>query len=187
MDDQTIVRLFWERDENALEAVKSLHGDYCHVIAKRILGNAEDAEECVNTMLLAAWNNIPPARPVFLRAFLGQITRRISIDYLRRKKSLRRGGDQVTLALEELAEDLPYYGDPASELEKKDLQITINHFIKDLKPADRSLFVLRYWHLESISSLAEIFGLKEANVNVKLHRIRIKLRQHLEKEGWNLS
>ena len=168
----------------ALEAVRAKHVDYCFMIAKRILGNKEDAEECINTMLLVAWERIPPAKPISLRAFLCQITRRISIDCLRRRNTISRGGDQVKLVLTELAEDLAYYGDPASELEKTELQNAINRFVKGLSKEEQSLFVLRYWHLESIASLALRFGIKESNVRVKLHRIRIKLKKQLEKEGW---
>ena len=63
MDDVTIVQLFWDRSEKAIEAVSSKYGRYCHAIARNILTSPEDAEECVNDTYLATWNSIPPKRP----------------------------------------------------------------------------------------------------------------------------
>ena len=48
MDDAKIVQLYWDRDERAIPATASKYGNYCISIAKNILGNCEDAEECVN-------------------------------------------------------------------------------------------------------------------------------------------
>ena len=46
MEDNQIIKLFWNRDENA--------------IAKNILQNKEDSDECVNDTYLNAWNTLPP-------------------------------------------------------------------------------------------------------------------------------
>ena len=48
MDDTQIVQLYWDRDERAISATSDKYGNYCTSIAKNILGNPEDAEECVN-------------------------------------------------------------------------------------------------------------------------------------------
>ena len=186
MDDQAIIRLFRNRDEKALAAVEEKYRSYCYTIALRVLGNPEDAEECVNDMLLDAWRSIPPAGPESLSAFLGKITRRIAIDRLRSRTSLKRGGDEADLTLEEFAEDLPWDGDPANEVEKKELQAAVRRFVNMLSPLDRSLFVLRYWSLEPVAEVAEKLALSESNTAVKLHRLRKRLQKVLEQEGWDL-
>ena len=48
MDDTKIVQLYWDRNEQAIPATADKYGNYCTSIAKNILGNREDAEECVN-------------------------------------------------------------------------------------------------------------------------------------------
>lgn len=48
MDDGQIVPFYWDRDERAIPATADKYGNYCTAIAKNILGNPEDAEECVN-------------------------------------------------------------------------------------------------------------------------------------------
>ena len=63
MDDNGIVDLFWARSESAIKEVESKYGKYCHAISFHILGNEQDAQECVNDTWLRAWTAIPPNRP----------------------------------------------------------------------------------------------------------------------------
>ena len=80
MDDAQIVQLYWDRNEQAIHATSDKYGNYCTSIAKNILGNQEDAEECVNDTYLNAWNAMPPHRPSILSTFLGKITRNLSFN-----------------------------------------------------------------------------------------------------------
>ena len=70
MDDSAIVELFWKRDEQALAATTEKYNAYCLSIAMNILGNIEDAEECVNDAYLNTWNSIPPNKPKMLSTYL---------------------------------------------------------------------------------------------------------------------
>ena len=63
MDDAEIVRLYWDRNEQALDATTDKYGSYGTASAKNILVNQEDAEECVNDTYMRAWKAIPPHRP----------------------------------------------------------------------------------------------------------------------------
>ena len=65
MDDTTIVQLYWDRDERAIPATSGKYGNYCNSIAWNILGNREDAEECVNDTYLCAWTSMHPTGPGF--------------------------------------------------------------------------------------------------------------------------
>ena len=71
MEDNEIIQLYFDRDEKAIAETSGKYGSYCSSIARNILKNREDAEECVNDTYLRAWNVIPPNRPVMFRAFLG--------------------------------------------------------------------------------------------------------------------
>ncbi len=79
MQDRQIIELYLARDENAIAATDEKYGNYCTTIANNILGNREDAKECVNDTYLHAWNAIPPHMPQVLSTFLGKITRHLSI------------------------------------------------------------------------------------------------------------
>ena len=52
MDDAKIVQMYFDRDEKAIPATADKYGNYCTSIAKNILGNHQDAEECVNDTYL---------------------------------------------------------------------------------------------------------------------------------------
>lgn len=102
MEDQEIVELYFHRDEQAIVQTDRKYGPYCYSVAYNVLSDQEDARECVSDTYLAAWNRIPPARPSLLGAFLGKITRHLSIDRWRRRSAYKRTGGQMTFALEEL-------------------------------------------------------------------------------------
>ena len=104
MEDNAIIDLYWARSENAISQTAVKYGGYCYAIAYHILESPEDSEESVNDTYLAAWNTMPPKRPNVLSAFLGKITRYISLDRWKRRSASKRGGGQTTLALEELEE-----------------------------------------------------------------------------------
>ena len=109
MDDRQIIELYWERSEDAISQTEQKYGRFCRSIAYNILYNIEDSEECVNDTYLKTWEEIPPKRPEKLQAFLGRITRNISLHRYDYKNAQKRGGGETALALDELL-DMIYQG-----------------------------------------------------------------------------
>lgn len=79
MNDVTIIDLFWDRDESAIKMAEEKYHALCYSIARKILANGEDAEECVNDTWYAAWEYTPPQRSLGLAAYLEKITRGFGI------------------------------------------------------------------------------------------------------------
>lgn len=183
MDDHQIVELYWNRSEQAISQTDQKYGRYCYGIAYNILANQEDAEESVNDTYMAAWDAIPPRRPSVLATFLGKITRHISIDRWRSRSAYKRGGGQITVALEELEECIPSGQTVEQEYGKKELLAAYNRFIEKLPATERSVFLRRYWYLDSIGDIALQYGFSESKVKSMLHRTRQKLRSCLAQEG----
>ena len=183
MEDGTIIKLYWERSQQAIVESEKKYGPYCHTIARRILDREEDAEECVNDTWLHAWNAMPPQRPGILSAFFGKLTRNLSLDRWRRLRAAKRGGDQVAVALHELEDCLPDRRRPDEELEAGETAALISAFLRRQSREDRALFVRRYFHLEPLSDLADRFGMSVGQVKSRLHRMRGRLKRELEKEG----
>ena len=184
MDDKSIVDLYFSRNQDAITQTDKKYGRYCYCIAYNILTNKEDAEESVSDTYLTAWRAIPPHRPSVLSTFLGKITRRISIDRWRARSASKRGGGEVTLALEELEECVAGMLNVEMELERKEIMTAYVKFLGTLPVTERRVFLCRYWYVESIETIANKFGFSQSKVKTMLHRTRMKLRKQFAKEGF---
>ena len=183
MEDRKIVDLYWQRDENAIPETAAKFGGYCRTIAYNILSDAEDAEECLNDTWLRAWNTMPTNRPSRLAPYLGKLSRWISLTRLREKTSLKRGGGETELVLDELAEAVDSGADVEKAVELKELNAALRRFLKNLGETERQVFLARYWFIASIAEIAEKFGFSESKVTSMLHRTRKKLLGYLKEEG----
>jgi len=183
MEDHAIIELYWERSEDAISTTAAKYGGYCYTIAYNILSNNEDAEESVNDTWLAAWNTMPPRRPKLLAAFLGKMTRYISLDRWKNRTARKRGGGEVPLVLEELEECISGEDSVEKEYLQKEFAESLNQFVENLPDVERKVFLCRYWYMDSIETIAEHFGFSESKVASMLHRTRGKLRKMLEQEG----
>ena len=183
MEDRQIIELYWSRDETAIARTAEKYSGYCGLIARNILQNEQDAEECVNDAWLGAWNSIPPKRPENLPAYLGRLTRSKAIDRWRAIHREKRGGDRVTLAVEELSEVLPAGDDPEQSVLQRELAQTVNRFLAGLPVTERSVFLCRYWYFDDLAAISASFGFSRSKTKSMLHRIRKKLQQFLKEEG----
>ena len=156
---------------------------YCFAIANNILHNKEDSEECVNDTWFSAWNVMPPQRPIKLRLFLAKITRNLSFNRFQAQSAKKRGGGEIHLVLDELAECIAHESDTENEYMAKELGESIRLFVRTLPERDGNIFIRRYFFTEPISIIANRYQMSENNVMVVLSRTRKKLKAHLEKEG----
>lgn len=186
MDDGKIVQLYWDRDEQAIPATADKYGNYCASIARNILGSQEDAEECVNDAYLCAWNSMPPHWPKMLSVFLGKLTRNVSLNRYKYDTAEKRGGGEVPVVLDEVAELVSGTDSVEQEVDRGELVSAIDTFLKRLPADRRSMFVCRYWYFDSVSSIASRFGMTENHVSVTLNRLRFKLRHDLLERGFDL-
>lgn len=184
MEDQQIVELYWHRDQLAIEHTQRKYGRYLAKVAYHILYDLEDCAESVNDTYMAAWNAMPPHRPQSLCAFLSKLTRRISIDLLRKKQSAKRGGGEYETSLEELAQCLPGGQDPEDTVNSRELVKTIEQFLLTLPERTRNVFIGRYFYMDSVKEVARYCGLSESNTKVILHRTRTALSEYLKEEGY---
>lgn len=182
MDDERIVDLYWQRDENAINVTSAKYGAYCGSIARNILMNKEDAEECVNDTWLSAWNAMTTHRPSRLSVFLGKITREFSLDRYKARFAQKRGNGELALALDELDECI-VGSESAEQIVTFELVgKIISDFLKNQPEVESDIFVRRYYHVCSIAQIANEFRMSESKVKSLLFRMRKKLRTHLESE-----
>ena len=118
MDDTQIIDLYWDRDQGAITATAGKYGSFLHALSWNILRSHHDAEECVNDTYFRAWNAMPPERPGALRAWLGRITRNLSLDRWKAGRTQSRGAGMETL-LGELDECIPDHRGPEQAAEER--------------------------------------------------------------------
>lgn len=129
MDDEQIIKLFLDRSENAIVELSKKYGSYSTKTAFNILGNKEDAEECVNDSYLGVWNAIPPHKPNPILAFLLKIVRNISINKLIYNTRQKRNC-QYYMCIDELDYCLGSEHYVESSLEYEELTKHIKGFIE---------------------------------------------------------
>lgn len=186
MDDNTIIQLYWNRNEQAIKATNDTYGRYLRHIAKNILGNEEDAAECVNDTYLNAWGAIPPHRPEQLATFLGKITRNLAFNKYKNSHAKKRGGGEITLVLDELTDCVSDTDNVEQMIDQKELFNTIRSFLSDLSAIKRNLFVRRYWYADPISEIAKDYAMSQSGVSKNLERIRKQLKIYLMERGFSL-
>ena len=180
--DERIIALYWERDENAIEETDFKYGSYLKTVARNILGDSLDCEECLNDTYLGTWNAIPPAKPNPLLAFVCKIVRNISLKRYEQNTAAKRNS-YYTVAMEELGDCLAYAPTVEDEIAERELTEAIESFLDSLSKENRVIFLRRYWFSDTYADIAKQVGLTEKNVSVRLTRIRKELREYLlEKE-----
>ena len=182
MEDGVIVELYWQRDQRAITASDEKYGALCRGLSWNILESREDAEECVNDTWHRAWTTMPPQRPGSLRAYLVRIVRNLSIDRYRARRSQKRGGGFETLALE-LEDCVPPAPSAEAVWEAREIAAVLDRWLERLDPADRWLFIRRYWYGDRVEELARRSGYTPQQLTGRLYRLRQRLRRTLEQEG----
>ena len=178
MEDSGIIKLYFDRNEEAIPATAEKYGAYCMAVSKNILGSNEDAEECVNDAYVGTWNAIPPAKPGSLCAFVCKIVRNISLKRYEQNTAAKRNS-YYDVAMEELEDCLAVAATAEEEIAESELTGIIESFLDSLSKENRVIFLRRYWFSDTYADIAKQVGLTEKNVSVRLTRIRKELREYL--------
>lgn len=181
MQDEQIISLFFARSEDAIRQLDVKYGRTCRSLSHNILGNWQDAEECVNDSYLGAWNTIPPQKPSPLLTYICKIVRNLSLRRLRDQLAVKRNA-RFDIALQELEGCLSSSDTPDEQIDARELAAVIKQFLDSLSVENRVIFLRRYWFLDSYREIARRVGLTEKTVSVRLVRIRQKLKALLEEK-----
>ena len=183
MEDERIIALYHARSEQAIAETQNKYGGYCTAVSMNILNNRQDAEECVNDTWVWSWDHMPPDKPSCLRLYLARVVRRISITRYRYLHALRRSRG-VEIALEELDECVP---DPAPVADGAEpLLKLISLFLRTRSEEDRNIFLMRYFDLIPVKSIADELGLTQNTVSKRLQFMRESLRTFLTERGYTV-
>jgi len=186
MKDEEIVALYWQRNEDAIQETSQKYGAYLTKIAHNVLSNPEDSEECVNDTYWKAWNSMPTHKPTVLSSYLGRITRQLAIDVFRKKRAVKRYTSEYALSLTELEEVISSGSGTEQDVDAELLADAINRFLHTLSADARPLFIGRYYFFDTVKDVAAYCGVAEGTAKSSLHRTRRRLKEFLQKEGYDL-
>ncbi len=179
LEDEKIIDLYWERSESAITETDIKYRSRCIYVARSVLNDISDAEECLNDTYLTAWNLMPPERPKFLSSFLFKIVRNHSLNKLRFNNNSKRKKD-ISFSTEELEECVDGNSSVEDKFDESEVVNAINEFLESLKKDRRYIFVRRYWYLDSIADIAGHCSMTEDNVMKILSRTRMQLKEYLK-------
>ncbi len=181
INDLQIIELYFQRSEEAIKETQSKYGSLCFRVAHNILGNNEDAEECVNDAYLSVWNAVPPTRPNDLRAFVCGIVRNLSL--MRYKYDHAKKRDRYSLVP---LSDIEETADNSRSISDEDIGKLISDFLRKQDPDARNIFIRKYWFCDPIDDIASDYSFSKSKVKSMLFRTRNKLKKYLKEEGINI-
>lgn len=186
LPDETIIRLYWDRDERAIEETDFKYKSYLFSIARNLLSDHLDCEECLSDTYLGAWNAMPPAKPNVLKAFLTTILRRAAIKRYHKNQKKSKVPSQLTVSLSELEEIVTEDGDVSAAFDAEYLGSVLSGFVRSLPARRQYIFMSRYYVSQPIDTIARELGVSRSTVNKELAAIRHALKEKLESEGYTL-
>lgn len=186
LGDEEIVALYWQRSERAITETDYKYRPFLLMLANNIVHDPLDSEECLNDTYISAWNAIPPARPVFLKAFLSTIMRRIAINRYRANSCQKRVASEFSVSLSELEAFTASDSDVNSEIETAALAKAISRFVRALSERQAYIFISRYYFAQPIAKISHDLGCSDSTVKRELAAIKNRLKTHLESEGYTV-
>ena len=185
-DDEKILALFHKDMEEAIFLLRRKYEAQLLNIAVRILGNKEDAEECVNDVYVAIWKSgsskqIPADK---LHAYLIRTTRNLALKTVEFNHAKKRNSS-CTLALADFEEQIAGGHSPEETIMVEELTNLLNQFLSNIKKESRILFVRRFWFGDTYTELAELSGQTEGKIRVHISRTIKKLKKFLIANGYS--
>ena len=183
--DTELVARLQRGDDSAFEAIVRAHGGRLLAVARRFLGNNEDAQDAVQDAFIRAYKAIHTFEA---RAQLHTWLHRILVNTALMK--LRERRRRPTESIEDL---LPTYTTDGHQavasrdwsdavLERKETAAIVREAIALLPDQYREVLVLRDIEEKDTAEAAAILGTTSNVVKVRLHRARQALRTLLDRE-----
>ena len=177
-EDEKIISMLKVKDENALKLIQMRYGNYCRTIAPEI--DREDYEECLNDMLMCVWMAAPVEEMRSLKNYVAAVFRRLVINKLKATRCAKRGGGVLDIPLEEAERYFDIRDSADSGLMAQAVAALVDEFLRGVTKRARVMFLLRFFYLHSIKSIAETFSVSESTVKTTLYRTKESLRGYLK-------
>ncbi len=169
-------------DGDAFSELVLRHESKIYGLCLKMLGNPEDAEDCLQEVFMKAYEALPGFRQeARFSTWLYRIAYNACLMRIRKKKLDTVSLDRpVRMGEDNIERDVADWTmDPRSGVMNEELNEVLAKHINELQPDNRIVFVLRDIHGLSTDDTANVLGLSVPAVKSRLHRARLFLRERL--------
>ena len=147
------------------------YGQQVFVLVDRIVSCQEEAEELTQDVFIKAFQQLSSFKAESsFSTWIYRIATNTALSAIRKRKNeVIRLDDSVFANLSDTQVDEALEDDSEEQLQR------LQRAMEQLEADERALITLYYMEEKPLAEVAFIMGLTEANVKVKLHRIRKKL------------
>ena len=166
-----------EAGDTSVEALFTQHHERVFRVARRITGNASDAEDVLQTVFLRIMRREePPLRADDAANYLHRAATNAALDLLRRRKAAR--SEPIEDAERFQAPDQ----DPEAARDRSEIREKVRNALAGLNPRAAEIFVMRYFDGYGNREIAQLLNTSWGSIAVTLYRTRAKLQKELKGE-----
>jgi RNA polymerase sigma-70 factor (ECF subfamily) len=148
-------------------------------VVRSFTAGPPDSDDLLQEILLQVWMSVPSFRAESkATTWLYRVALNTALAWKRRETKHRNRRSTLPVALE-VVDSAPAPGEAHADCESLE---KLYEAVRALAPADRAL-VLLYLDGLSYSDMAEVIGITESNVGVRLNRIKKALAAEVQRES----
>jgi len=184
MTDEDVVTKVLQGETALFEIVMRRHNQRLYRVARAILHNEDEAEDVMQDAYVRAYEHLHQFAG---RAKFSTWLTRIAVHeaLARRQRSNRyQALEPVSEGMGELMDGFASGSpNPEQQASNDEMRTLLEEAVEQLPDAYRGIFVLRDVEEMSTSEAADVLGITEENVKVRLHRARALLRKSLYEQA----
>lgn len=186
-DETSFVKLLKRRDEYAFNLLVKKYKDQVYSLAFSMLRNAEEAKDLSQEVFISVFKSIDQFREESsLQTWIFRIATNHCINLIRyKKRRFYQQHDQLEEGKQELkVKDYVSNSNkvnPEEEIMNLELEKIINLALDELPVDQKLLIVLREVECMDYQQIAEIMNIPEGTVKSRLHRVRLALKDEIDK------
>lgn len=171
-EDQHYIDKIKSGDTAAFATLVDKHKDMVFTICVKIVRKSEDAEELAQDVFMKIYDKLDTFRgDARFSTWLYRIAYNAAISKTRKRRLEVEALDDFTInnySVDDVKEEL-------QSVDKEEQQVLLNQAMESLSEDDYLIIKLFYLKELPVKDISDITGLSQANIKVKLHRIRKKM------------